>query len=137
LFIASFIHSMWVIYGTFLSVSNHERFVNRAVFTGIALNVILNLVLIPELGPLAAAWSTVASFGLICLLYVWRTHFRTEVKVPYDRMALLLLNVGLCAAVFWALGKTELPWWGITGIAGLVYVGGSLASGLLSRRLLS
>ncbi|MEZ4686488.1 MAG: oligosaccharide flippase family protein [Bacteroidia bacterium] len=137
LFIASFIHSMWVIYGTLLSVSNHEHFVNRAVFSGIALNVILNIILIPTMGPLAAAWSTVASFGLICILYVWRTHARTGVRVPYDRMALLLGNALLLAGMFWALGKTALPWWGTTAIAGLVYLGGSLASGLLSRRLLS
>ena len=135
LFLASFIHSMWVIYGTFLSISNHERFVNKVVFSGIALNVVLNLIFIPEYGPIAAAWSTVASFGLICLLYVWRTHTKTDVEVPYDRMFLLLGNLGLAVLCFWVLGKTALPWWAVTLIAGAIYSAGSLATGLLSRRL--
>lgn len=135
LFIASFIHSMWVIYGTLLSVSNHERFVNRAVFSGIALNVILNIIFIPDFGPLAAAWSTVASFGFICILYVWRTHFKIGVQVAYDRMGLLLVNVVIAAACFYGLGKTELPWWLVTGIAGIVYLGTSLATGLLNKGL--
>jgi O-antigen/teichoic acid export membrane protein len=136
LFIASFIHSMWVIYGTLLSVSNHEHFVNRTVFSGIVLNVLLNIIFIPEYGPLAAAWSTVASFGLICLLYVWRTHRRTGVQVPWDRMGLLLVNVLLLAASFWLLQHSAMAWWAVTILSGLVYLVASLLTGLIGKKLL-
>lgn len=137
LFAASLIHSVWVIYGTFLSMIDHERYVNKVILAGILVNVGLNLAFIPAYGALAAAWSTVASFGLICAGYVWRTHTHTDVDVPYGLMLRLWAAWLLALGVFWTGNELGLPWWATTLLAGIAYLVAGVAFGLLRKSVFS
>jgi O-antigen/teichoic acid export membrane protein len=134
LFIALYINGLVMIYSTLLTATGHERIVNWFIVLGIALNVGLNLWLMPAYGALAAAWSTVASLGLLGLLYLGYAHYRLVIKVPFDLLGKLLLAGGGLALSFWAGGLTGWPWLIITLLAGLVYAALIGALGLIPRQ---
>jgi O-antigen/teichoic acid export membrane protein len=122
LFLATLIHSLFVIYGTLLSAADQERFVNVAIVGGIAINVTLNYLFIPTYGALSAAWSTVASYGLMSLAYVVYTHFRTPIRPAYLHLLRLLGAGGILLLLFWGLTQTALPWYLSSLLAGGTYL---------------
>ena len=131
LFGATFVHSFFVIYGTLLSAANHERFVNIAITLGIIMNVGLNFYLIPTLGAQAAAISTIASYSLMSICYILYMQKRVDIAVPWSRLAKLILAAALLWGCFFLLGKTTLPWYVITVLAGILYAGIGLGLGFL------
>lgn len=131
LFLATWIHSMFVIYGTLLSAANHERFVNLAILGGITINVALNFIYIPEFGALAAAWSTVASYSMMSIAYVIYTHFRTPINVPYGKLLKLALSTVVLYGLFYFLQELDLAWYVDAAIAGVIYLGLVAVLGLL------
>jgi len=136
LFLATWVHSMFVIYGTLLSAANHERFVNLAILGGITINVTLNFIFIPEYGALAAAWSTVASYSLMSIAYVIYTHFRTPIGVPYGKLLKLALATAALYGSFYFLQDLELQWYVDAVIAGVGYLGLVFVLGLVPRGML-
>jgi O-antigen/teichoic acid export membrane protein len=57
--------------GTLLASRGYESMLLRCLAVASTFNVALNLILIPRYHALAAAWTTVASYGLLCTLYLW------------------------------------------------------------------
>lgn len=122
LFIALGFNSIIMIYSTLLTATGYVNFVNRFFIAGILVNVLMNLWLIPSLGAIAAAWSTVASMGVMGLAYIGYTHFKLPVKVPYDLLGKILVLIALISLAYWGLLQVGLPWW-LSGIlAGSVYL---------------
>jgi O-antigen/teichoic acid export membrane protein len=79
---------------TEFSLSRRTRVIALATVTAAAINVVLNLVLIPPFGFVGAAWATAASFMLLAAIYLvweWRSG-----PVPY-RLGRLAAIVGVVA----------------------------------------
>jgi O-antigen/teichoic acid export membrane protein len=136
LFITVLVNSVFAIFSTLLTSTGYERPVNLMIITSIALNIVLNYIFIPTYGALAAAWTTVASYGLIDLLYLFYVQFKTDIQVPYGQMARLLVAGGVLALCFGLLQQTALPWYGVSLVAGSVYLGVAYGLKLVSWRML-
>ncbi len=59
--------------GTMLASRGGEAVLLRCLAVSSVVNVGLNLILIPRLHAMAAAWTTVASYALLCILYLFVT----------------------------------------------------------------
>jgi len=121
LLVALLINGNLAVFGTLLTATGHERFVNWLMGFSIALNVLLNFLLVPSYGAVACAWSTVGSFILMGVGYVGYVHLRLAVAVPWRPLTLQLLAGGLLTGCFWALDAAGLPWWSTTLLAGGLY----------------
>lgn len=132
LFVALLINGNLAVFSTLLSATGHERFVNRVLVVSIALNVLLNALLIPSFGAVACAWATVASFLLTGSGYLLYVHWRMPVAVPWRAMGLQGLAGALLGGSFWGLNALGLPWWATTLLAGLGYAGLVLGLRLVS-----
>lgn len=122
LFAALFINGNLAVFSTLLTSTGHERFVNRLIGASIVLNVLLNLLLIPSLGALACAWSTVASFALSGAGYLAYIQQKLQVPIPWKALGRQLLSFAVLLGAFWGLSQTDLSWWLQTVIAGFVYL---------------
>lgn len=121
--VALFLNGNLAVFSTLLTSTGHERYVNRIIGGSIVLNILLNLWLIPILGALACAWTTVASFALGGGGYLWYIQRRLPVGIPWRSLGRLLLSAVVLVITFAALPITDLPWWGQTLLAGGVYLG--------------
>lgn len=63
-----------VLGGLYLTPGGYRRRSNRAIFTGAAVNVVLNLLLIPRFGGYGAVAASVAAETAITALYLYFTH---------------------------------------------------------------
>lgn len=133
LFIAVAINSIFSIYSTLLTSTGHERYVNRLILGGIALNVVLNGIFIPQYGAVASAWTTVVSYAAMNLAYVVYIEWRLDLRISYRQLGRLLLLAGLGGAIFWGLSQWPLPWWLVTGLAGMLYLALTWLLGLIRR----
>lgn len=123
LFVALLINGNLAVFSTLLTSTGHEGFVNRLLALSIGLNIMLNAFFIPTFGAEASAWATAGSFLVNGSGYVWYVHRRLTVNVPWRSMVLQLVAGGLLVGTFAGLDALGLPWWGSTGLAGLVYAG--------------
>jgi len=122
LFLALLINGNFAVFSTLLTSTGHERYVNWLVGISIVLNVSLNLIFIPTYGAVACAWSTLASYILMCLAYVVYIQLRMPEAIPYSQLLKIAFTTTLLAGSFWALEQTGLPWWVNTAIAGIGYL---------------
>lgn len=134
LFIAVLINGFFAIYSTLLTSTGHERFVSWMIFVSILMNVTLNFIFIPEYGAQASAWTTVASFAMLSLSYLYYLQFRIKVRIPFLNLGKLLVVSAIFTAVFWGLSYTPLAWWLVSGISGLVLLGLTYMSGMIKLR---
>jgi O-antigen/teichoic acid export membrane protein len=123
LFVALLINGNLAVFGTLLTSTGHERFVNWLMGISITFNVLLNFLLIPEYGAVACAWSTVGSFILMGGGYVGYVHWRLPVAVPWRPLGLQALAGAGLALSFWGFDQAGLPWWATTLLAGGLYAG--------------
>lgn len=75
---------MFYVYGTLMTANENLRMLNVISFGGLALNLVMNFILIPRYGAFGAALATMATqlfAGGMQLLFVVR-HFRFGVNVP-------------------------------------------------------
>jgi len=122
LFVAAYINSIFSIFSTLLTSTNHERFVSRMVAISICINIALNFIFIPEYGAFASAWTTVISYLFLSITYIVYIQRQTELDVPYIQMGkILLASIGLAAA-FYGLIHTSFPWFINSAIAGIVFL---------------
>jgi len=89
----------------------------------IALNLGLNLVLLPRYGAVAAAANTLISAVFVSVSYVWLVARRTPVAVPWRVLAQLALAFGLLCGAWYALRRgLALAWWLEAGLMALAFV---------------
>lgn len=79
---------------TEFAVNRRTRVIGAATGVSAAINILLNLILIPPFGFVGAAWATAASFALLALCY-WFWERRTiRVRYRWGRLALIALVIG-------------------------------------------
>ena len=132
LFVAAFLNSIFAIFSTLLTSTNHEGFINILIAISIVINVVLNWIFIPEYGAIASAWTTLVSYAFIDIAYVVYIQRKIDIRIPYLQMGKLFFAGGVLMGLFWGLSYTSLPWYMITGIAGAIYAGLCLGMRLIS-----
>lgn len=114
------LYNLYFVFWVGANVAKKNRLIPVITLVASAVNVSLNLVLVPRYGMWAAAWTTVIGFGLLAVqvFFVSRRYY----PIPYEWRRLLL--VGLATAATWAatwLGgravglATEAPTWPLLG----------------------
>lgn len=126
LFLNVLVHAFFAIYSTLLTSTSHERPVSWLVALSIALNIGLNVLLLPRYGAVAGALNTLICAVLVSGGYVGLVQWRAGVAVPWALLGRLGLAFGgLCAG-----------WYGLRTYAGLHWMAESLLMGLLFVGLL-
>jgi O-antigen/teichoic acid export membrane protein len=80
--------------------------VSAATWTGAAVNLLLNALLIPRHGMMGAAWATLAAFAAM-MVSVWALG-RSSRPVPYEWSRLAILG-GWTAALWWPASDLGVP----------------------------
>ncbi|OGX90186.1 polysaccharide biosynthesis C-terminal domain-containing protein [Hymenobacter coccineus] len=105
---------------------------SRAVAASLALNVGLNLVLLPRFGAVAAALNTLVCAVAVSGAYLVLVARRTGVALPWALLARLLLAFGLLCGAWWAArAGLALPWWLEAGLLGALFGPILLATGVV------
>ncbi len=123
LFISLVVNGLVIIYSTLLTATGHENFVNKMIFVGILVNVSMNLWLMPVYGAIGAAWATVCSLSLMGISYLWYTNAYLKEQLAVDYLVKLIGSMGCLVGVFWGLSQLSLPWYVVSVLAGIIYVG--------------
>jgi hypothetical protein len=71
---------------------------------------------------------------MLSLSYLYYLQFRMKVRIPFQNLGILLAIGGLFTGVFWGLSLTSLPWWLVSGIAGVFLLGLTYMSGMIKLR---
>ncbi|AWM32901.1 oligosaccharide flippase family protein [Hymenobacter nivis] len=132
LFLNVLVHAFFAIYSTLLTSTTHEGAVSRAVAASLALNVVLNIVLLPRFGAVAAALNTLVCAVAVSGAYLVLVARRTGVALPWALLARLLLAFGLLCGAWWAArAGLALPWWLEAGLMGALFGPILLATGVV------
>ncbi|MCI4667049.1 MAG: oligosaccharide flippase family protein [Bacteroidia bacterium] len=129
IFIALAINGCFAIFSTLLTSTGHESKVNVMAIASVLLNIVLNVIFIPEYGAIASAWTTVGSYALLSICYLAYIQFFLEIQVPYSQTIRLFLLAALLWGLFYALQMLDWPWWVVSGICFLF----TLAASFLLR----
>ena len=89
--------------GTGLIVANRTRVIALVMSVGAAVNIVLNIALIPALGMMGAALSTIASFAANAALMLWAVSRWYPIRIEYDRLAKIAVAVLLPLLVGWQI----------------------------------
>lgn len=76
-------HSAHTVFGRTLNAINHPGLSARAMIISILVNIVLNFILIPNLGLVGAALATAASFILNLILHILYLSKFLTLKIPY------------------------------------------------------
>jgi len=140
LFINVLVHAFFAIYSTLLTSTAHERAVSWLVAGSVALNIGLNLFLLPRYGAVAASLDTLLCAAAVSVGYLVLVARRTGVGVPGRLLARLLLAFGLLCGAWsmlqFGLNKT-LSWWAEAGLMAVVFGLIVLGTGLVQRKEIS
>jgi O-antigen/teichoic acid export membrane protein len=102
-------YGMYTIAGTGLNLRSQTRWVPLTVGAAAAANLIINLLAVPTFGYMAAAWSTLISYGLLAVLTGWVSQRYYPVPWDYPRVVgAFALATSLAAAAL--LGPDMLAW---------------------------
>ena len=138
LFINVLVHAFFAIYSTLLTSTTHERAVSWLVAGSAALNIGLNLFLLPRYGAVAAALDTLLCAVAVSVGYLVLVHRRTGVGVPVKLLARLLLAFGLlCGGWFILQYGLYLHWWLEAGLMAALFGMIVLGTGLVRRSEIS
>lgn len=120
LFIAVFIHANFACFGTLLSATGGEFYINRMLLVSIAINVLLNVVLLPSIGISGAAIATVVSTLFISISYFIYILKQKQVKIDLSvNLKLGMLTVATLI-VFYICKSMNLEWWLAIVFGGIV-----------------
>lgn len=120
--------------GALLNGSNHQRFQTGAMGMGMIVNVIANVLLVPRLGMMGAAVSSIIANSVFLSVSAYKAH--QVVGLPLVSMASLFGRSIVAGTVMFAVVHqilTMLPLPLVIGIGGVVYLGGCALVGLLTR----
>ena len=91
------LYGIYVILTAGVYAEGRARMLPGIVVAGAIVNVSINLLMIPKIGYIAAAWSTVAANGLMVLLLYATTRSFYPVPYEYRRLAKVILATGIVA----------------------------------------
>lgn len=119
-------------YWRLLYASDHERAVVRLQGMSLLLNLGLNFLLIPLWGAYGALWASVASE--VYIIGVFHRRATERIAAPYGRRTLQLGAAGAVALATGLWSREMLLWPLAAGLAVLMFVGVTVALGLIRRR---
>ena len=125
------VHAFFAIYSTLLTSTSQEKPVSWLVGISIALNVGLNVVLLPRYGAVAAALDTLLCAVFVSGGYLWLVQKRAGVQIPWAMLARLALAFGLLCATFWGLRQLLNQWLLEAVLGGLTFIGILFACGIV------
>lgn len=130
LFINVLVHSFFALYATLLNTTAVVSTVSRLVACSVALNIGLNVVLLPRFGAVAASWNTLICAAVVSVCYVGLVQRRLQ--VPWATLGRLVALLGvLCTAWYAMQSYLQLPWLLETTAAGVLFVGLVLGLGVV------
>jgi O-antigen/teichoic acid export membrane protein len=100
LLLAYWFHGWYINFSAGIFISEKTKVLPKIMIAGAVITIIANLLLVPVLGMMGAAWATVISYGIMALsLYYFSIK---EYKVPYQLQYGILLMIMMVSAV-WSL----------------------------------
>lgn len=106
--------------GYVILITNRERLVARAVIVSTCVNVILNLILVPRYGLLAASAMTVITEVVLVSQHVWNLRPLSQ-QIDWGRSLLRPLGAAIVMGVVIAVLTPWLPWWSLIPVGILTY----------------
>ncbi|MGY2132996.1 oligosaccharide flippase family protein [Hymenobacter sp. HD11105] len=111
LFLNVLVHGFFAIYSSLLNSTHYVRTVSWLVALSLGLNVVLNLLFLPQYGAVAAAINTLVCAVLVSGGYVWLVQYRAGVTVPWALLGRLLLAFLLLCAGWYGLQQAVVLSW--------------------------
>jgi O-antigen/teichoic acid export membrane protein len=99
-----------------------QRSFLRYAAVGLSVNAILNVLLIPRYGFIAAAWITLLTEAVVMFLMTRSILTRLEMRPRLDRMARTLLAATVMSLITWIARDQGAPLGGLVAIAGISYL---------------
>ena len=94
-------NGFYVILTAGVYVEGRSRVLPAIVGAGAVLNVAMNLLLIPRIGFIAAAWSTLAAYGLMALLLFLSVRRFYPVRYEYGRLGKICVAASIAYLMIW------------------------------------
>lgn len=122
--IALLINAYFNVFSTYLTATGKEKYVNYLLILAILIGNGFNIVFIPFLGGVAAAWGLVMAFGLLSIGYLVYFQRKTSLRIPITLFAKVLTLTAVFGITFWGIEQILITWvwWIKSGLAGLVLV---------------
>ncbi len=120
--------------GALLNGSNHQRFQTGAMGLGMVVNVVANVLLVPPLGMMGAAVSSIIANCIFLALSAYKAH--QVVGLPLSRMASLFARSILAGGIMFAVVSMvlrALPLPIVVIVGACVFIGGCALVGLFTR----
>jgi O-antigen/teichoic acid export membrane protein len=100
-----------------IGISKKSYYYPVMTFAAATLNICMNLVLIPELGKMGAAWSTVAGYALMTALGIYFSHLHYPIPFEWGRIGRMAAAAFLCYGVSLTAPEAILPALAVKAIA--------------------
>lgn len=125
--------SLTYIYGSLLTSGGKIGLLNKISLVGFTLNVVFNLILIPEYKALGAAVATVAAQLMVLIAHILFASKKFELLNDKRKWAQSIVFIILVVGVNFAVSQIQLFWVYQLGIAGVLSLVAVLVSGIVSR----
>ncbi len=122
------------IFGTLLTANGSIRLLNTFALTGVILNMILNLVLIPSYGSLGSAYASLSTTLIITLLQTLYAFQHGRLRLSGTGLVKMIALIGLEIALVAGSTSLDLPWLLRIGGIMLITMAGALALRLIPLR---
>jgi O-antigen/teichoic acid export membrane protein len=119
--------------GNMVVILELQRQFLRYAAIGLVINVVLNILLIPRYGFLAAAWITLLTEVTVMSLSMRRVLGALQMRPRLDRLARTLLGALVMGLAVWLAQVGGVPFGGLVAIAALSYPPILMLLGLLTR----
>jgi O-antigen/teichoic acid export membrane protein len=104
------------IYSTMLTAAGKFRLLAAITLSGMAVNIVVNGILIPRLGPAGAAAAALATQTLVAAACMVAVRITMKGVTGIARVSAFLLMLVLTFAVGWLLRRTGLSWMAVGGL---------------------
>lgn len=104
------LHGFSAILSTFMTSTGYAGYVNKLLLFSISINIILNVIFIPENGSTAAAIATLASTSVLTVGYIIFITKNKLVKIPFKDWVVLLLIGGIGTLLTYFLHFYNVKW---------------------------
>ncbi len=115
--------------GYVVLITNREKLVARAVVVSTTLNVVLNLLLVPRYGLIAASLMTVMTEAVLVAQHLWNLRPLTQ-AIDWVQAFVRPLLATVVMGVAINLVGAWLPWWSLIGVGAVVYAIAGYALGV-------
>ncbi len=102
------------IFGTLLTANNNLKQLNMIAFSGLLVNIVLNLILIPRLQALGSAYASLATQSVTALLQFYVAHRLLNLKINFRLIFKFLILVILLLATGFALSWFQPFSWAVS-----------------------